>query len=258
MLPPPPARSPLAVRRSLARQRVSQLHLFASINRQVVAQTNNTRLMSANGHVSPTRTPRHRAQGTQSHIPHPPPEDHPTHETRGIPDTGWRGELPSMKGGTYEQDYMRKPPYEWKSEGGLFKAKYYRRSPPLMLLTQCWCGHVAFESTHCHCRQCQRLHGAPFQWAVIFPKVIYHLLGCNRALTRARGQTSARMDRLLSIGRNTVLAYPASFRFKDGQHPLDFQPTAHIFYGQRTMPKYKGKPNAYSKAEKEDQGPELA
>ena len=44
--------------------------------------------------------------------------------------------------------------------------------------SQCWCGNIAFEfhgdpldAKHCHCRQCQHLHGAPFQWAVIFPKV---------------------------------------------------------------------------------------
>ena len=38
---------------------------------------------------------------------------------------------------------------------------------------------------------------------------------------------------LFDEGRNTVLAYPSSFRFKDGKIPLDFQPTAHIFYSQR-------------------------
>ncbi|THG95236.1 hypothetical protein EW026_g6380 [Hermanssonia centrifuga] len=72
-------------------------------------------------------------------------------------------------------------------------------------------------------------------------------------------------------GRNAVLAYPGSFKFKDHKVPMDFQPTAHIFYAQRvmdvpdgipkwsahkgeselieemsedqgTMPKYKGKP----------------
>lgn len=47
-------------------------------------------------------------------------------------------------------------------------------------------------------------------------------------------------------GRNTVLAYPSSFKFQDGKVPLDFQPTAHIFYGQRVMevpdgvPKWSG------------------
>lgn len=34
-------------------------------------------------------------------------------------------------------------------------------------------------------------------------------------------------------GRNTVLAYPGSFKFHDREVPRDFQPTAHIFYSQR-------------------------
>lgn len=47
-------------------------------------------------------------------------------------------------------------------------------------------------------------------------------------------------------GRNTVLAYPSAFKFPDGKVPLDFQPTAHIFYSQRVMevpdgvPKWSG------------------
>lgn len=51
---------------------------------------------------------------------------------------------------------------------------------------------------------------------------------------------------LLDEGRNTVLAYPSSFNFPDHKVPLDFQPTAHIFYSQRVMevpdgvPKWSG------------------
>lgn len=40
---------------------------------------------------------------------------------------------------------------------------------------------------------------------------------------------------LFDEGRNTVLAYPSSFRFPEHKVPLDFQPTAHIFYSQRVM-----------------------
>lgn len=67
---------------------------------------------------------------------------------------------------------------------------------------QCWCGNVAFEfhgdpvdAKHCHCKQCQHLHGAPFQWAVIFPKVCPPPLLQVRALFRHCGplQTSVRM-----------------------------------------------------------------
>ncbi|KAI0649309.1 Mss4-like protein [Trametes meyenii] len=111
----------------------------------------------------------HDTDGPHSGIPHPPPEDH--HENGHavpLPNTGWNEPIPSQNGGGYEKDFMRKPPYEWQSEGELFGPKYY---------SQCWCGNVAFEfhgdpvdAKHCHCRQCQHLHGAPFQRAVIFPK----------------------------------------------------------------------------------------
>ncbi|KAH9838371.1 Mss4-like protein [Rhodofomes roseus] len=258
--------------------------------------------MSTNGRVRPNvhpEAPVHK--GSQSHIPHPPPEDHPkrdTYQTHEIADTGWRGELPSKQGGTYEKDYMHKPPYEWKGEDDLFKPKYY---------SQCWCGHVAFEfhgdpldAKHCHCRQCQRLHGAPFQWAVIFPKTSVRMVR-NEATAlhflSTEDQTAEHSvpckvscnvcrSPMFDEGRNTVLAYPSSFRFKDAKVPLDFQPTAHIFYSQRvmdvpdgvpkwsghkgeseliqemedeegTLPKYKGKQDSYSKVEKEDKGPEL-
>ena len=33
--------------------------------------------------------------------------------------------FPSQQVGTYEEDFMHKPPYEWKSEGDLFKVKNY-------------------------------------------------------------------------------------------------------------------------------------
>ena len=43
---------------------------------------------------------------------------------------------------------------------------------------QCHCGAVAYEvggepvdAKICHCRDCQVLHGAPMQWAVIFDKL---------------------------------------------------------------------------------------
>lgn len=85
--------------------------------------------MTPNDRVKPNvhpEAPVHK--GPHSRIPHSPPEDHPernTHEAHKIPDTGWHGELPSHEGGTYEKHYMRKPPYEWKSDGELFKPKYY-------------------------------------------------------------------------------------------------------------------------------------
>jgi hypothetical protein len=40
---------------------------------------------------------------------------------------------------------------------------------------------------------------------------------------------------LFDEGRNTVLVYPSSVRFEGHQIPLDFQPSAHIFYEERSV-----------------------
>jgi len=54
------------------------------------------------------------------------------------------------------------PPYIWP-ENKPFQAKF---------TGTCFCGHVQYEiavdrpldAKFCHCKTCQRLHGAPFQW----------------------------------------------------------------------------------------------
>ncbi|TFY80661.1 hypothetical protein EWM64_g3354 [Hericium alpestre] len=189
----------------------------------------------------------------EANIVHPPPQDHPAlnvpNNQRPIPDTGWRGQpsVPSSAGGDSEKNFMRKPPYFWKGEPGMFIPKY---------TSTCWCSKVKFQfhgepldTKHCHCTQCQTLHGAPFQWAVIFPKTSVRLVkNDNDSLhfysTETRTSThyvpcKVSCDNcrapLFDEGRNTVLAYPSSFHFPPCGVPLSFQPTAHIFYGQRVM-----------------------
>ncbi|KAI0077896.1 hypothetical protein K474DRAFT_1661129 [Panus rudis PR-1116 ss-1] len=200
-------------------------------------------------------------QGEHSIIPHPPPDEHPQNKAyKPFPDTGWTGtpDIPSKDGGYSEEDFLHKPPYEWRSEGDKFVPKYR---------SQCWCGNVAFEfhgdpldAKHCHCRQCQHLHGAPFQWAVIFPKTSVRLVkNVDNSLhffstAKRTGEhyvpckVSCNVCRspIFDEGRNVVLAYPSSFKFEDGHVPKEFQPTAHIFYSERVMeipdgiPKWSG------------------
>ncbi|EIN09844.1 hypothetical protein PUNSTDRAFT_66341 [Punctularia strigosozonata HHB-11173 SS5] len=184
-------------------------------------------------------------EGEASTIPHPPEEDHPD-QKRGkssFPYTGWDGPIPSQAGGDREPDWMNKPPYKWDSKEFVPKFR-----------SECWCGDVAFEingdpldAKHCHCRQCQRLHGAPFQWAVIFPKTSVrlvkndhnalhcfstekrtgeHYVPCKVSCDNCRSP-------LFDEGRNTVLVYPSSIQFEDNKVPKNFMPTAHIFYSQR-------------------------
>ncbi|KAG2076722.1 hypothetical protein BDR04DRAFT_947062, partial [Suillus decipiens] len=93
---------------------------------------------------------------------------------KSIPDTGWHGSpsIPSSNSGDSEKDWMSKLPYNWSPACGpggkeLFQTKYE---------LSCWCNAVhfaflgdPFNAKCCHCRQCQQLHSAPFQWMVIFP-----------------------------------------------------------------------------------------
>ncbi|KAI1797300.1 Mss4-like protein [Ganoderma leucocontextum] len=201
-----------------------------------------------------------------------PPEDDPA-KTGGsntsILDTGWTGPIPSQSGGDSEPGFMNKPPYSWNSVN--FERKHYSR---------CWCGNVEFQfhgdpvgAKYCHCKQCQHLHGAPFQWAVIFPKASVrmiankddslHFLSTQRGqgvhdvpckvqfdvYTDVRVSCNACRSPIFDEGRNTVLAYPSAFKFPSPKVPASFQPTAHIFYSQRIMdvpdgvPKWSGHKN---------------
>ncbi|KAG1779134.1 Mss4-like protein [Suillus placidus] len=183
--------------------------------------------------------------GPRSCFYHPPPEDQ-THQAnhsvdkKSIPDTGWRGSplIPPSNGGDYGEE--------------LFKTKYE---------SSCWCGAVRFafagdpfDAKHCHCRQSQRLHGAPFQWAVIFPKTSVRILENNSDALHCFSTTTKEASHhvpckvscdicrapLFDEGKRTVLACPI---------PLEFQPSCHIFYGQRVMevcdgiPKRRGHKN---------------
>lgn len=172
------------------------------------------------------------------------------------PDTGWEGPLPNQKGGS-EEGYLFKPPYAWKSEK--FKTKYH---------SACWCGKVEFEyhgdpidAKHCHCTQCQRLHGACFQWAALYFKTSVRLKpSCDPMYLKFFSTQERHSDHsapckvscrncgshLLDEGRTMVMAYPPSFGFKDQQIPDAFAPSCHIFYKNRVInvddgvPKWSG------------------
>jgi hypothetical protein len=132
---------------------------------------------------------------------------------------------------------------------------------------RCYCGAVEFEvcadpidAKLCHCPQCQSLHGAPFQWAVIFHKhhvrfvrgvekiFFYHaearepgrILPCKLSCGECRTP-------IADEGRRMFLAFGPLFDF--GSPPVvppSFQATCNIFYGARVIdvnddcPKYLG------------------
>jgi len=157
---------------------------------------------------------------------------------------------------TQNDDWRHAPPYSQRA--GAFVTKYR---------AQCYCGAVAFEvcsdpvdSKICHCRSCQSLHGAPFQWAVIFEKsdlrftsgvekiFFYnagtakpgHVLPCKLSCGDCRSP-------IADEGRRMFLAFGPLFDFGTPPRvPAPFEPTCHIFYGTRVIdihddrPKYLG------------------
>lgn len=134
----------------------------------------------------------------------------------------------------------------------------------------CYCGAVRYEvgadpvdAKICHCLVCQRLHGAPMQWAAIFHKKDVRITAGIDHL-RFYNSERDRYDRILPCkvsckkcgtliadeGRRMWLAFPALFDFGPSREiPAAFRPTCHIFYGTRTvevcddLPKWSGHKN---------------
>lgn len=131
----------------------------------------------------------------------------------------------------------------------------------------CFCGRVKYQvlgdplsSKLCHCRGCQTLHGAPFEWVAIFPKThvrfsppssLDHLYFYNSEIDQGWASAAA-SERILPTkvscshcrtpiadeGRNMWLAYCPLFGFtSEGNRgiPNSFQHQCHLFYSQRSI-----------------------
>jgi hypothetical protein len=134
----------------------------------------------------------------------------------------------------------------------------------------CFCGTIQYEvsadpvdATICHCLVCQKLHGAPMQWAAIFHKRhVRFTAGLNHL--RFFNSEQGRPERILPCkvscgrcgspiadeGRRMWLAFPSLFDFGHGNEvPDSFKPRCHIFYGTRVvdlwdeLPKWSGHKN---------------
>jgi len=148
--------------------------------------------------------------------------------------------------------------------------------PDEVYSASCHCGRVAYrvlgppvDAKLCHCRSCQKLHGAPFEWVCIFRK---------RDVRFSRGHDdlffySSELDRgwsaddaggrvlpvkvgcancrtpIADEGRNMWLAFGTLFDFDGGVVPDSFRHTCHLFYGQSCIdlgddkPKWAGHKN---------------
>ncbi|SHJ20411.1 Uncharacterized conserved protein [Malonomonas rubra DSM 5091] len=133
----------------------------------------------------------------------------------------------------------------------------------------CFCGSVRYEVSAdpvdaklCHCRGCQRLHGAPMQWAAIFHKQHVRLasgleqlrfynseLGVNERILPCKVSCKQCGTLIADEGRRMWLAFPSLFDFQGGKIPTAFKPSCHLFYGQRAidicddLPKWSGHKN---------------
>ena len=135
---------------------------------------------------------------------------------------------------------------------------------------RCHCGAVQYEvcadpvdAKLCHCLACQKLHGAPMQWAAIFHK---HDVRFSHGVEHLRffNSESLKHERILPCkvscgccgsliadeGRRMWLAFPSLFDFgQTSEVPRPFKPTCHIFYGLRVvdvdddLPKWSGHKN---------------
>ena len=133
-----------------------------------------------------------------------------------------------------------------------------------------FCGTVRYEVSAdpvdakiCHCQVCQKLHGAPMQWAAIFHKRhvrftdgLNHLYLFNSELGRHERLLPCKIScrecgtPIADEGRRMFLAFPTLFDFGHRvEVPESFKPTCHIFYGNRVvdicddLPKWSGHKN---------------
>ncbi len=134
----------------------------------------------------------------------------------------------------------------------------------------CFCNAIKYEvcadpvdAKICHCKACQKLHGAPMQWAAIFHKHhvrflegVNHLVFYNGELNRRERILPCKVSCALcgtliaDEGRRMWLAFPSLFDFGSPPTVPDaFKPTCHIFYGVRMidlyddLPKWSGHKN---------------
>lgn len=136
----------------------------------------------------------------------------------------------------------------------------------------CHCGRVQYElrrerplaSKYCHCTTCQRLHGAPFQWAAIFHKEDinftrgHHDLGWYDSSEKSQThhlpckvQCAFCRTPVMDEGRNMILLFPTLIEgINTPEARKAFEAKCHMFYPQRVVdfkgdgiPKFAGLEN---------------
>lgn len=129
---------------------------------------------------------------------------------------------------------------------------------PVKWRGRCHCGRVRYQlrrerplaSKYCHCTTCQRLHGAPFQWAAVFPKEDlrftrgHHDLGWYDpgAKSQAHENLPCKVQcgycraPVMDEGRNMILLFPTLVEgVNTARGRWAFAAKCHMFYPQRVV-----------------------
>ncbi|KAF9479772.1 hypothetical protein BDN70DRAFT_833912 [Pholiota conissans] len=120
----------------------------------------------------------------------------------------------------------------------------------------CFCKKVQFDiatdapldAKFCHCPTCQKLHGAPFQWAAIVEKNDVHFTSGKDQLIFWNSEEKSQEYHLpckvscnncrtpiMDEGKNMLMLFPTLIHFKNSEDQRKFYPTCHIFYASRAM-----------------------
>jgi len=172
-----------------------------------------------------------------------------------------------------DNEWKFRAPYKVHGDDEKFNALYE---------ASCHCGKVRYQlsrekpldAKYCHCKTCQVLHGAPFQWAAIFhkedinfthghhdlvwydsaEKTTRHKLPCKVSCAYCRTP-------IMDEGRNMILLFPTLIKFKSAEERKHFDISCHMFYSQRVVDIPDGRPKWTGMNDKsdliEDSPPEL-
>ncbi|KAF9876871.1 hypothetical protein CkaCkLH20_05717 [Colletotrichum karsti] len=173
-----------------------------------------------------------------------------------------------MGSNSYDEDWKKAAPYLPPSSSAPDGKPFDK-----LLRGACHCGQVSYwlrkdrplASKFCHCRDCQKMHGAPFQWAAIFHKediafergvdgLEFYKSSDKKAVHDLPCKVSCGHcgSRIMDEGRNMVLLFPGLLHFEEREKRKNFNVQMHIFYKQRVVDLPDGKPKWAELDEKSD------
>ncbi|OJJ44007.1 hypothetical protein ASPZODRAFT_122141 [Penicilliopsis zonata CBS 506.65] len=149
-----------------------------------------------------------------------------------------------------EESWKHRPPYRIQS---------LEEFGPVKWKGTCKCGQIAYylnrdkplKAKFCHCRGCQVMHGAPFQWAAIFHKAdMFFAKGASGLSFYSSAHQTREYETptkvycsfchspIMDEGRNVCLIFPELIDFGEDKllHTMKtFYPSCHIFYSERCL-----------------------